>query len=192
MEQDNLEPKEASVKNEVWEWVKALVIAAVLVFLIRWFVFAPFIVDGPSMEPNFYTGERLIVSKIVYTFREPKRGEVVVFHAPAGRDYIKRVIGLPGETVKIANNKIYINNEELKEPYLVEAVNNALTNGEMYNRDFPETKVPEGSVFVLGDNRLNSQDSRAASVGSVPFNKIVGRADVIFWPLDKFSFVNHN
>lgn len=179
-----------STKNEAWEWTKALLIAAVLVILIRWFIFAPFIVDGPSMEPNFHTGERLIVNKIIYDIRKPERGEVVVFHAPTGVDYIKRVIGLPGEKVKIENNKVYINGEELPESYLVEAVaNEKAKTGGNYNKDFPETTVAEGSVFVMGDNRINSSDSRM--IGSVAYEKIVGRADIRFWPLKKIGIVKH-
>lgn len=181
-----------SLKNEVWEWAKALLIAAVLVLLIRWLIFAPFIVDGPSMEPNFHTGERLIVNKIIYSIRKPERGEVIVFHAPAGIDYIKRVIALPGERVKVENNKVYVNGEELKEPYIQEVVDEKAKNGQIYNSPgLVETVVPEGAVFVMGDNRPNSQDSRANNVGSIPYDKIVGRADIRFWPLNKIGITKH-
>lgn len=89
-------------KNEALEWLKAIVIAVVLVLLIRWLFFAPFIVDGESMQPNFHTSERIIVNKILYDIRAPKHGEVVVFHVPSqGRDFIKRVIGVPGDTVQV-------------------------------------------------------------------------------------------
>lgn len=189
MEQENVEERKHSPANEAWEWIKALLIAAGLVFLIRYFIFAPFIVEGPSMEPNFHTGERLIVDKIIYSIRKPERGEVIVFHAPAGIDYIKRVIALPGETVKIENNKVFVNGKEIDESYIREAVDQKAKNGEKYNRDYPETTVPEGSVFVMGDNRLNSQDSRA--IGPIGYDKIVGRADVIFWPLGKIGLVKH-
>lgn len=179
-----------SVKNEAWEWTKALLIAAVLVILIRWFIFAPFIVDGPSMEPTFHTGERLIVNKIIYTIRNPERGEVVVFHAPSGLDYIKRVVALPGEKLKIEDNKLFINGEELKESYIQEAIDLAKSqSGRNYNADFKETTVAEGTVFVMGDNRLNSTDSRI--IGSVSYDKIVGRADVRFWPLNKLGLIRH-
>lgn len=189
MEQENVQERKPSAASEAWEWIKALLIAACLVFLIRYFIFAPFIVEGPSMEPNFHTGERLIVNKIVYAIRKPDRGEVVVFHAPAGIDYIKRVIALPGETVKIQNNKVLVNGKEIDEGYIQEAIDQKAQNGEKYNRDFPETTVPEGSVFVMGDNRLNSSDSRM--IGPVTYDKIVGRADVIFWPFGKIGLVKH-
>lgn len=185
-------PANTKLKSETWEWIKALLIAGVLVIVIRWFLFAPFIVDGPSMQPNFYTGERLIVNKILYDIRQPKRGEVIVFHAPEGKDYIKRVIALPGEKVKVEGDQIFINGQEIEQPYLKEAIEEAQKEGHLYNRltNFKETVVPEGSVFAMGDNRSNSKDSRDPSVGFVPYNKIVGRADVIFWPLTKISFIH--
>lgn len=190
MEQGDVQEQRGhSVASEVWEWIKALLIAAALVFLIRYFIFAPFIVEGPSMEPNFYTSERLIVNKLVYSIRKPQRGEVIVFHAPAGIDYIKRVIALPGETVKIENNKVFVDGKELDEEYIRDVVEQKAKNGEKYNRDYPETKVPEGSIFVMGDNRLNSSDSRM--IGPITYDKVVGRADVIFWPLSKIGLVKH-
>jgi signal peptidase I len=187
---ENTPPKAPTVKSEAWEWAKALLIAAGLVVLIRWFIFAPFIVDGPSMEPNFHTSERLIVNKIIYTIRHPERGEVIVFHAPAGIDYIKRVIALPGEKVKVENNKVYVNGEELKEPYLQEIIDEWAKNGKQYNSPgLTETVVPEGAVFVMGDNRTNSSDSRM--IGSIPYDKIVGRADVRFWPIGSIGLITH-
>lgn len=192
MEQENTVQSKSSGQNEVWEWVKALLIAAALVFIIRYFIFAPFIVEGPSMQPNFYTGERLIVNKIIYSIRKPHRGEVIVFHAKAGKDYIKRVIALPGETVKIANNKVFVNDKELDEPYIKEAVEEFSKKGGTYNANFNEYKVPEGTIFAMGDNRPDSSDSRMLdAVGPVPYDKIVGRADFIFWPVNKINFVHH-
>ncbi|MFK7695859.1 signal peptidase I [Paenibacillus sp. HJGM_3] len=180
-----------SAKNEAWEWAKALLIALGLVFVIRWFIFAPFIVDGQSMEPNFENGERIIVNKILYSVREPKRGEVLVFHATEEKDFIKRVIALPGETVRVQGDKVYVNGELLDEPYLKEAVDKAHAAGRNYNNtDFPETKIPEGSVFVMGDNRPNSTDSRFKTVGPVDLEKVVGRADVIFWPASKIRLIH--
>jgi signal peptidase I len=182
-----------SAKSEAWEWIKALVIAAGLVIIIRWLLFSPFIVEGPSMEPNFYTGERLIVNKVIYDIRRPKRGEVIVLHAPEGKDYIKRVIALPGETVRVEGDNVYINGKVIDEPYIRDVVNQAHANGGTYNntKDFPETKVPDGTVFVMGDHRPVSKDSRYSDVGFIPYNKIVGRADLIFWPISKIGIVHH-
>ncbi|WP_409340997.1 signal peptidase I [Paenibacillus sp. MBLB4367] len=189
MEEEQAVSPKNELKSEAWEWIKAILIAAGLVFLIRWFIFATYVVEGPSMQPNFHTGERLIVNKIIYTFRKPDRGEVVVFHAPQGKDYIKRVIALPGEKVKISNNKVYVNDQLLDEWYIKEEIEQREKNGEKYNKDFPETTVPDGAVFVMGDNRLNSQDSRA--IGSIEYKEVVGRADVLFWPVGKMGFVKH-
>ncbi|MFC4598895.1 signal peptidase I [Cohnella hongkongensis] len=187
--------------NELMEWIKALAIAGVLVFVVRWFLISPFIVDGPSMEPNFWNRERIIVNKIIYDIREPKRGEVIVFHVPEeGRDFIKRIIALPGETVKVEGDQVYINGEPLAETYLQEAYDKAHSQGVLYNRydgdrsnfpnsSFPDGVVPEGTVFVMGDNRPNSEDSRM--IGYIPVDRIVGRADLIFWPIQDFKWVKH-
>ncbi|MGZ9584661.1 signal peptidase I [Paenibacillus marinisediminis] len=185
--------------NELLEWVKAIAVAVVLVVLVRWLLFAPFIVDGPSMEPNFWTGERLIVNKIVYDFRDPQPGEVVVFHVPEqNRDLIKRVIAVPGDTIEYKGDDLYVNGSKVEEPYIQEAIDEAHKNGTLYNdqdgRDFPneiitENKVPEGHIFVMGDHRNNSTDSRL--LGFIPLEDVIGRADVIFWPLKNIQFVNH-
>ncbi|BBI34468.1 signal peptidase I [Cohnella abietis] len=187
--------------NELTEWIKALAIAGLLVFVIRFFLVSPFIVDGPSMQPNFLNRERIIVNKIIYDIRSPKRGEVIVFHVPdEGRDFIKRVIGVPGDTVKVDGDTVYINGQPLAENYLKEAYEKAHAEGTLYNRndgdranfpnnEFPDGVVPEGSVFVMGDNRSNSEDSRM--IGYISTDRIVGRADLIFWPIKEFKLVSH-
>jgi signal peptidase I len=197
---DEAGPREGSrLYKEIVEWIKALAIAGLLVFVIRWFLFAPFIVDGPSMQPNFETGERLIVNKILYDIREPKRGEVIVFHVPEeNRDFIKRVIGVPGDTVRLEGDDLYINGVKYEEPYIREAIERARAAGEpAFNLgdDFPnamirEGTVPEGTILAFGDNRRNSKDSRM--IGFVPLENVIGRADVVFWPLGKFGFVDHS
>mgnify|MGYP001290714150 CR=1 FL=1 len=187
--------------SELMEWIKALAIAGILVFLVRWFLVSPFIVDGPSMQPNFWDRERIIVNKIIYDFREPKRGEVIVFHVPSeGRDFIKRVIAVPGDTVSVFEDTITVNGQPIEEPYLKEAYEKAHAAGRKYNPDdsdtshfpnsrFPDGKVPEGMLFVLGDNRSNSEDSRM--IGFVPMKEVVGRADLVFWPLKDIRIVSH-
>ncbi|MGN7453844.1 signal peptidase I [Paenibacillus pasadenensis] len=185
-------------RKEIFEWVKALAIAALLVWIIRWFLFAPFAVDGPSMQPNFHTGERLIVNKILYEIREPKRGEVVVFHVPQeNRDFIKRVIALPGDTVRVEGDEVYVNDEKQDEPYLKQAIAEAQARGELWNQtgpNFPNELVTEGTVpadsfLAMGDNRSNSEDSRR--IGYIPYDQLIGRADVIFWPLTDIQIIKH-
>lgn len=190
-------PRKSRTSGELMEWIKALAVAGVLVFLIRWFLVSPFIVDGPSMEPNFWNRERIIVNKIIYDIREPKHGEVIVFHVPEeGRDFIKRVIGVSGDTVEVDGDTVKINGEKIEEYYLKEAYETAHAAGKLYNRQdgfpnyrFTDGKVPEGMLFVMGDNRSNSEDSR--SIGFIPLDRVVGRADLIYWPLDDIQLVSH-
>ncbi|MFC7679764.1 signal peptidase I [Paenibacillus sp. GCM10028914] len=199
-QQETFESKESGnptkKKNELVEWLKALLIALVLVVLIRWFLFQPFIVQGQSMQPNFVTGQKLIVNEILYDIRKPERGEVIVFHVPSeGRDFIKRVIAVGGDTVQVQGDQVIVNGKPVSETYIQEAIDQAHADDRLYNTldfpntDFPDGKVPEGHVFVLGDNRSNSTDSRM--IGYVPLEDIIGRADLIFWPLKDIGLINH-
>ncbi|MDR6227293.1 signal peptidase I [Desmospora profundinema] len=166
--------------NEAWEWVQALAIAVVLALVIRSFIFSPFSVSGPSMLSTLHNGDLVIVNKVIYLFRDPEPGEVIVFHAPENRDYIKRVIAMPGQTVSAQNNVVRVDGASIDEPYIDEGNRTA---------DFGPVEVPEGHVFVMGDNRMNSSDSRDNSLGTVPLDQVVGRADVVFWPLEDFSLL---
>ena len=105
-------------KNETWEWIKALLIAFGLAAIIRIFLFTPIVVDGESMMPTLENGDRMIVNKIGYTIGKPDRFDIVVFHAPEQKDYIKRVIGLPGDEVEYRDDVLYINGKPIEEPYL--------------------------------------------------------------------------
>ncbi|MVP01053.1 signal peptidase I [Paenibacillus lutrae] len=192
MEQIETKTPAPTKKNEVWEWTRAILIAVICVVVVRWFLFAPFIINGDSMEPNFSEDEKLIVNKVLYNFAEPKRGEVIIFHANEREDYIKRIVALPGEKVKVEGDQVYINGEPLDEPYLKEAVASAAASGKTYNNlNYPEQTVPEGTVFVLGDNRPGSKDSRSSSIGFIRNDTIIGRADLAFWPLGKFGLISH-
>lgn len=194
-EQQQRPEKSPEIKrNEAAEWVKAIVIAVILVLIIRWLLFAPFIVDGPSMQPNFFTGERIIVNKVIFDIRKPKAGEVIVFHVPSeGRDFIKRVIAVPGDTVKVEGDTVLVNGKAIAEPYIKDAIeakhnsNQLYNNKDFPNNDFPDGTVPAGHVFVMGDNRSNSTDSRM--IGYISYKDIVGRADLIFWPFKDIHMI---
>lgn len=138
-------------------------------------------VESISMQPNLYEGDFVYVNKIAYRFgNTPQRGDIIVFHLPTNPNatpYIKRVIGLPGEQVHIANGKVYINGELLIEPYLQTPTNRG-----------GDWTVPEGTVFVMGDNRNNSSDSR--SWGVVPLEYIIGRAELIYWPPQNWAVLH--
>lgn len=177
-----------SGRNEFWEWTKALLIAIALAVIIRTFLFAPFLVDGQSMVPSLANHERLIVNKFIYFMREPERGEILVFHATPEKDYIKRVIGLPGETIEFKDDTLYINGEEQIEPYLQAIKNSYHEDGIPYTNDFGPVEVPEGHLFVMGDNRPNSEDSR--ELGSIPLETVVGRAELVFWPLPEVRLLH--
>lgn len=196
--ESNTEKKESKLYKELIEWIKAIVFAVVLVFLIKTFLYTPFLVVGESMQPNFQDGERVVVNVFNYRFNEPKFGDVVVIDIPEeGRRFIKRIIGVPGDKIALQGDQLFINDQLVEEPYLKEAIAQSVAKGETYNGvgdwfDFPNTRVqenvvPEGYYFVLGDNRPDSTDSRA--IGFRQKDDIIGRVDLIMWPLNKISLV---
>ncbi|MDB5084887.1 MAG: signal peptidase [Bacilli bacterium] len=170
--------------KETWEWVRAIGGALILAWLIQQFLFQLFMVDGHSMDPTLQNGERAIVDKLIYEMRAPRYGEIVIFKYPVNptQDFIKRVIGLPGDTIEVRDHVVYRNGQPLNEPYI-----NAPVAGQ-----YPPTQVPAGTIFCMGDNRNYSDDSR--TFGPVPLKNVVGRADVIVWPFDRFEFLpfTHN
>ncbi|HED24064.1 MAG TPA: signal peptidase I [Firmicutes bacterium] len=160
-------------KGETWEWIRSILIAVVLAILIRLFLFEVFVVEGRSMYPTLEETERLMVNKVVYYFDEPKLGDIVVFEYQPGRDFIKRVIGIGGDRVEIRNRRVYLNGNVLNEPYLLD---------DMEMADFGPVEVPPGYLFLLGDYRCNSMDSRDPRVGFISQESLKGRAFFIFWP----------
>jgi len=169
----------SAIGEEVKDWVVSIAVAVVLAFLIREFIVELYIVDGPSMQPTLQSQERLVVNKFIYGLRAPERGEILVFEYPRDRkrDFIKRVIGVPGDTVEIKDGRVLVNNQLLSEDYILEK-----TRG-----DYPKSTVPQGTVFVMGDNRNNSEDSRFADVGFVPYELIKGKAVLVFWPVEQLK-----
>ncbi|MGM9927494.1 MAG: signal peptidase I [Bacillus sp. (in: firmicutes)] len=179
-------------KKEIWEWIKALLIAVVLAVVIRYFLLAPIVVDGYSMMPTLHDQDRMIVNKIGYTLGDPDRFDIVVFHAPEGKDYIKRIIGLPGDTVEYRDDQLYINGEAIEEPYLDE-YKSELFDGGTLTEDFTlseltgQDTVPEGYLFVMGDNRRNSKDSR--HIGFVSMDEVLGKTSIVYWPISDIRIV---
>lgn len=171
------------------EIIKLAILSGITIGLVRYFLFKPFYVKGQSMEPNFYEKDYLIIDELSYRFREPKRGEVVVFKAPNGSDfYLKRVIGLPGERIKIENGKVIIYNE---------ANPQGLALDEIYLEDQTLGTVMQtlGSdeYFLLGDNRDASYDSRR--FGPISRGALIGRAWLRGWPparVGAFDAPNYN
>lgn len=176
------------------EIIKSLlyfVILALVLVGLRQFVFTPVIVKGDSMDPTLIDGERVIALKNT----DIHRFDIVTFPAPddPGKNYIKRVIGLPGDTIEYKNDQLYINGKKYEEPYLDE-FKAELTDGQPLTSDFNLTelfgteKVPDGELFVLGDNRRISKDSRI--IGMINKKDIMADVKFVFWPLDRFGTVD--
>jgi len=165
-----------------WETAKIIIISLAIIIPIRYYLVQPFFVKGASMEPNFHDGDYLLVDEISYRFNEPKRGEIIVFRSPENLSqyFIKRIVGLPDETVEIKNDRVVVYNAdfprgiELKEGYLSE---DQETAGSFF------VKLESDEYFVLGDNRLQSSDSRRW--GNLDRNLITGRAYLRLWPFSK-------
>jgi signal peptidase I len=179
-------------KNEVFEWIKALAVAVIIAVVIRSFIFTNYVVEGESMMPTLQNSNRLIVNKIVYHISEPKRYDIVIFHATPTEDYVKRVIGLPGDKIEYKNDVLYVNGKKVPEPYL-NPYKSKLTSGDLtqnftLKKETGSTTVPKGKLFVMGDNRRNSVDSRI--FGFVDMTKVVGKVDLRYWPLNEISLVS--
>ena len=182
MRRVNKEAKKKRIESEIAEWVFSIVIAVALALLIHNFVFQIVRVDGPSMEPTLYTDERMAVTKFTYYFHAPQRGDIVVTKFPGDNlNYVKRVIGLPGEVLKVRDGKVYINDVALEEPYIKEAIFN----------DYGEILIPEGQYMVMGDNRNDSRDSRYVSIGPLDRKMIMGKSQYVVWPFSEMRRINH-
>src|SRR5690625_947817 len=178
----------AKSRSEWFEWTKSLLIAFAIVFITRTFLFSPIIVDGPSMQPTLYDRDRMIVNKFIYYIQEPKRFDIVVFHASKQKDFIKRIIGLPGEHVAIRDDVLYIDGEPVDEAYVIYNENELIqSNFKLENLPGQYEKIPDGYVLVLGDNRNNSTDSRR--LGLIPIDQIVGKTSLIYWPYNRIQIV---
>ncbi|ADI00058.1 signal peptidase I [Salisediminibacterium selenitireducens] len=177
--------RRTSWKSNLLLFTKVMTVAFVLFVLVRGFMFTNYIVYGQSMMPTIEDGERIIVNKIGYEIAEPNRFDLIIFHVDETTDYIKRVIGLPGDHIEYNDDQLYINGETYEEPFLTDYLE--ASDERPFTTDFIldellfASEVPEGHVFVLGDNRQNSVDSR--HIGFVPMDEIVGQANMAFWPI---------
>jgi len=158
-----------------------IIIFAVSIFLFVYLlILQPHKINGESMETNFHNGEYILTQKVTYYFSKPQRGDVIVFKAPPdGHDeYIKRIIGIPGDTVKVQNCKVYVNGKAIDEPYLRP---NLCTSPGTFSGEGKEITVTDNNYYVLGDNRPHSLDSRY--FGLIGRDKFTGKAWIVYWPL---------
>lgn len=179
--EDARQAEESQQKSSGWlDLLEAVIIALALAIVIRYFLFEPFVIPSGSMEPTLQPGDRIIVSKLSYRLSEPQREDIVVFRYPPNPRlvYIKRLVAVGGDTVEIADNRLYINGKPVPEPYLPEG---------SYMHDFGPVEVPPGNFLVLGDNRNNSEDSRVW--GLLPEENVLGKAMLLFWPPGRIRLI---
>lgn len=177
------------LKKESAEWLKALAIGVIIFAFIRTFFLSNYVVEGESMMPTLEDGNKLIVNKIGYQISDFKRFDVIVFHHNDQEDFVKRVIGLPGDKVEYHDDFLYVNDQKIEEPFL-ESYRNADLSGSLTG-DFTleevtgSEAVPAGKLFVMGDNRIGSWDGR--HFGFISIDQVVGKVDVKYWPLNELD-----
>lgn len=172
--------KPKSKVREVLGWILAIGIAVAAAFVIRAFFFEFVLVEGPSMQPTLETGERIGIEKVTRYSSLPKRGDIVIVKYPNREgNFIKRTIGLPGETIEVINSTVYVDGQPLEEDYV----------SEYPYADMAPVVVPEDHIFVMGDNRYNSSDSRSPQVGPIPHSSIVGHGLFVIWPFSQAHMI---
>jgi signal peptidase I len=175
------------------EWASVIAGAVLLALVVKVFLLQAFYIPSPSMYPTLKNGDRVLVNKLSYKLHDVNRGDVVVFERPPSEaastipDLIKRVIGLPGDSVAFQNGHVFINGNQLAEPYLPDGVTTTSDFAPNHCTLDAPCLVPQGDVWVMGDNRNDSKDSRY--FGPIPESSIVGRAFVIVWPLDRLAWL---
>ena len=184
---ENIAPEASPNSSRAWvrfllDVMETVLLAAIL-FLVINAISARVRVEGHSMDQTLQDGEFVLVNRLAYRFGQPERGDIIVFHHPTDQnqeDLIKRIIGLPGDDVRVADGGVYVNGTRLKESYISPDRAPAYTD---------EQVVPANELYVLGDNRNNSSDSH--QWGFVPMKDVIGRAIIIYWPLERMSFLQH-
>ena len=186
-----------SLKQESWEWAKAIVIGIIVIIVIRSFVVTNYSVSGQSMDPTLQSSDKVLVSKISYTIGDINRLDVLVFHTDENEDYVKRVIGIPGDLISYDNDMLFVNKKRVEEPYLKSFVayhnpDERLTENFTLEEITGNVRVPNNSYFVLGDNRRESLDSRYFKF--VKKEDIVGKVVARYWPLETatINFIGKN
>lgn len=180
-------------KSSFVDWVKGIALTIILFALIRHFIFIPIVVEGDSMQPTLNDEDRVFVNKVSRYVSDYERFEVVVFTIDGVR-YVKRIIGLPGDSIKYEDDELYVNGQQVPEPYIQQAKDEMHKYGKV-TYDFSleelleEQVVPSGQYFVLGDNRLYSLDSRDTRIGFVPEKSIEGCVEFIMFPLNRFQWL---
>lgn len=179
------EKKPVSFKDHVIDFFQTLVVFAAIGTAIYWLVAQPHKVSGSSMFPNFKNGDYIITDKLTYRFDSPKRGDIVVFKNPKDetQDFIKRILGLPGDRLKVQGGKIYLNGNQLNEPYLA---NTVVTNPGSFLSEGVEITVEPGHYITIGDNRPASSDSR--EWGFITREEIIGKVFFRYWPATEIGF----
>ncbi len=167
-----------------WDILETVVFALAIFVIIYLFIAQPHQVQGDSMYPNFLSGEYILTNKIVYRFENPKRGDVVIFNSPFEKDFIKRIIGVPGDHIKIQGGRVYVNGTPLEEAYLP---NGTDTPAESFIKEGQEVVLPPGQYATFGDNRPRSYDSR--DWGFIHKSDIIGKAWIIYFPFSHFGIV---
>lgn len=176
----SIKKKKHSFSRSILEFVLIVAGAAIVAYLLQAFLIKPFQIPSESMEHTLNVGDRVLVNRLAYRFGSPQRGDIVVFKSPrdSNQDLIKRVIAVGGDTIEVKRGKVFVNGESQIEYFAQTDLSN-----------FPAQTVPEGSVFVMGDNRNHSQDSRLWKPPWVPVESIIGKAFMIYWPLDRITWL---
>jgi len=181
-------PAKNQLSDFIWETLKVIIISLAIIIPVRYFLIQPFYVKGASMEPNFYDHEYLIIDEITYRLNKPHRGDVIVFRYPNDprQFFIKRIIGLPGETVKLQKGVITVKNSQQPDGFVL---NEDLYLPNTHTQGSQELKLNIDEYYVLGDNRVSSFDSRM--FGPVKEDNIIGRAWIRGWPFNRITIFKH-
>jgi signal peptidase I len=172
----------------IFDFLQSIVVVMALMVMVYLFIISPQEISGQSMYPTFENGEYILTNKIEYKLHEPQRGDVIVFKSPRNKDidYIKRIIAIPGDTLKLSNGRYYVNGEPVDESYLPA---NLYTSPGSYLQENVEIKIPPLSYFVSGDNRPHSLDAR--EFGPIPKQDIIGKAIIRYWPFERAGLIKN-